>query len=165
MDAKRTVGGQVGEAHHKAKLTEADVLEIRRRRADGELTVSLAAAFGVCNQTITRISRGQAWTHVGGARTLRTCPDGEGVYQRWAHGESMASISKALDYHARGISRLIAAAGGKARRDSEILARYREGVSMGIVAGEFGVCRSSVYAALERALTDERGSTIARMGG
>lgn len=50
-----------GEAHPAAKLTEADVVEIRRSSALG---TELAARFGVSNVSISRIRRRLTWRHV-----------------------------------------------------------------------------------------------------
>jgi len=52
-----------GEQHGHAKLTEADVREIRRRRAEGETYRSLAAAFRVNSQTAWNAVNAD-WRHV-----------------------------------------------------------------------------------------------------
>lgn len=51
-----------GERHYKAKLTEEDVREIRRR--SGESYVSLAAEFGVSSSHISHIVSGYSWAWV-----------------------------------------------------------------------------------------------------
>lgn len=51
--------------NNNAKLTEAQVAEIRIRRARGESLLSLAAAFGVAFQTISKIARGKSWVSPG----------------------------------------------------------------------------------------------------
>lgn len=53
-----------GIAHSRARLTEADVRAIRRRRAGGEPVRLLGAAFGVHHATISRIARGIARSEV-----------------------------------------------------------------------------------------------------
>lgn len=54
-----------GEAHPGARLTEADVRQIRTRYATGtESQVALATAFGVTYQMIHRIVKRKAWTHI-----------------------------------------------------------------------------------------------------
>lgn len=54
-----------GEAHHKSKLGEADVREIRRAYATGGwLHETLAARFGVSKSTVGHIVRHQTWRHV-----------------------------------------------------------------------------------------------------
>jgi hypothetical protein len=50
-----------GERAGMAKLTVAEVVEIRRRRLAGERRKDLAAAFGVSGATVTRIASGQGW--------------------------------------------------------------------------------------------------------
>lgn len=54
-----------GEASGKSKLTEAQVREIRRLRAEEGLTrVELAARFGVSRTPIADILAGRTWRHV-----------------------------------------------------------------------------------------------------
>jgi hypothetical protein len=54
-----------GERHGHAKLTEADVIEMRRLRATGEWTTkALAAKFGVCRPVVSVIINRKAWLHV-----------------------------------------------------------------------------------------------------
>ena len=61
-----------GERHGGAKLTEADVLEIRRLDDEGTATHgALAAQFGVAKGHIGKILRGQIWTHVATLRDGR----------------------------------------------------------------------------------------------
>lgn len=57
-------GIPMGEAHVNAKLTDAKVREIRRRRASGERLASIAADVGVNLWLVCRVGRGRAWTHV-----------------------------------------------------------------------------------------------------
>lgn len=51
-----------GERHGMAKLTEKNVLEIRRRYAAGESQKRLAESFGVNQPHISRIVRRENWT-------------------------------------------------------------------------------------------------------
>lgn len=53
-----------GEAHPCARLTEADVIEIRQRFASGETRTSLAKTFGVSLSTVHDIIRRNIWRHV-----------------------------------------------------------------------------------------------------
>lgn len=53
-----------GEVHPKAKLTEADVVEVRRLSAQGLSHRKLGARFGVSHMTIGAVLRGQSWGHV-----------------------------------------------------------------------------------------------------
>jgi len=62
---------QRGSRHPSTKLTEADVLLIRERRALGARQKDLAAAFGVTDGAIVAIVHGRNWKHVGGPITNR----------------------------------------------------------------------------------------------
>lgn len=53
-----------GEDHYAAKLTDADIKEIRGLLADGIYHKDIAAKFGVNRQQITKIANGQAWRRV-----------------------------------------------------------------------------------------------------
>ena len=54
-----------GSRHGAAKLSEADVREIRRRYAKGSETfAALATAFNVSPQTIGGIVHRRSWAHV-----------------------------------------------------------------------------------------------------
>jgi hypothetical protein len=50
-----------GTAHHQARLTQADVLEIRRRYVEGALQRELATEYGVTRGHISGIVRGRFW--------------------------------------------------------------------------------------------------------
>ena len=54
-----------GSAHHRTRLTEADVLAIRRRRMDGETERSIAATYGLSASAMHEIVTGESWRHVG----------------------------------------------------------------------------------------------------
>jgi len=53
-----------GERNVNAKLTDAAVVEIRRRLAS-ETYTSIARDFGVHRNQISRIASGRTWKHVG----------------------------------------------------------------------------------------------------
>ena len=53
-----------GERHGCSKLTEQDVIEIRRLRASGARRCDLAIRYSVAKQTIYEITHHLAWTHV-----------------------------------------------------------------------------------------------------
>lgn len=57
MKDKAHVGASAGERNGNAKLTSANVREIRRRRREGERTVDLAAEFAVDRHTISGITK------------------------------------------------------------------------------------------------------------
>jgi uncharacterized protein YerC len=53
-----------GENCHKAILTEADVLEVRKLLDAGHIQKEIAAMYGVCRSTIGEIKRGKSWAHM-----------------------------------------------------------------------------------------------------
>lgn len=55
-----------GEKQHCAKLTEFDVVEIRRLRASGLCYRAIAEAFGLHLSTVARVSTFKSWKHVEG---------------------------------------------------------------------------------------------------
>lgn len=55
---------QDGEKNHNAKLRARAVREIRRRRAAGESLTTLAKAFGVSFQTVSKVARGDRWASI-----------------------------------------------------------------------------------------------------
>lgn len=53
-----------GERHSRVKLNDSDVLEIRRRAANGELPWVIANDFPVTRQCISQIVRRKKWKHI-----------------------------------------------------------------------------------------------------
>jgi hypothetical protein len=53
----------LGTRNARAKLTDFDVLEIRRRYAMGETQYALAATFGVTQSNVSRLL-GKGWRHL-----------------------------------------------------------------------------------------------------
>ena len=65
MDDARTRGRTSrGELRYSAKLTEANVRDIRHRVAGGTRRRDLAEEFGVCEQTIDNVVNRKKWQHV-----------------------------------------------------------------------------------------------------
>lgn len=62
---KGRVGERIGSKHHKAKLTEGLILEIRQK-ATGKRGEAgrLAGEFGISGSTMRRILNGELWKHV-----------------------------------------------------------------------------------------------------
>lgn len=56
----------LGENRPESKLTEAQVIEIRTRFANGEEAKKLADEYGICVDNIYHIKSGHVWKHVGG---------------------------------------------------------------------------------------------------
>lgn len=52
-----------GEKNPRSKLTAEDVIEIRKRRASGETLISIARAFGISQNHVSNIARGERWKH------------------------------------------------------------------------------------------------------
>jgi hypothetical protein len=55
---------EVGDRHPNAKLNALRVVEIRRRRSEGQSLAKIAAAFGMNPSTVHDIVRRRTWTHV-----------------------------------------------------------------------------------------------------
>lgn len=60
-DRRNHHGIMRGERHPRAKVTAAQVVEIRRRRAAGERSRALGAEFGLSHRTVNGIFSGEAW--------------------------------------------------------------------------------------------------------
>lgn len=61
----------VGERHHGARLTAAQVQEMRERRANGAIQKLLAADYGISEAYVSEIVNGLAWAEAGGPITGR----------------------------------------------------------------------------------------------
>lgn len=55
---------KVGDRHHMARLTDAKVTEIRRRRAAGEPGSALAKEYGVSHQAVCDLVARRTWAHL-----------------------------------------------------------------------------------------------------
>lgn len=53
-----------GEIHHKAKLQEYQVVDIKKALANGARPIDLGRYYGVTPAMITHIRKGRAWRHV-----------------------------------------------------------------------------------------------------
>jgi len=95
-----------GERHPKAKLSLADVRNIRERNATGESTTALAREFGISNIGVSSVVRGAYWRDAPGP--LRTTLSGQGgqhpraklteagvdeIRQRRAQGEQLRTLA------------------------------------------------------------------------
>jgi len=86
----------------KRKLTEADVVEIRKRAAHGESGLRIAADYPVCFGTVYGIIAGRTWKHTPGPiapinRPLcakLTVKEVQIIRDRLARGESCSVIAK-----------------------------------------------------------------------
>lgn len=64
MDRKGRRGSLKGSAHGNSKLTDEQVIEIRRLRASGSRGIDLARRFGVSPSAIVWITKRKQWTHI-----------------------------------------------------------------------------------------------------
>ena len=65
VEHRRKIGAaQRGASNHKAKVTEDQVREIRRRSALGESYASLGREFGISAPAVRDIATGRRWQHV-----------------------------------------------------------------------------------------------------
>lgn len=62
--AKVAKGHRKGENHPKAKLSEKDVLTIRRRFDNGEWAADITADYPVSKSAILKIGNGRTWKHL-----------------------------------------------------------------------------------------------------
>lgn len=91
-----------GESHHKAKITESVVREIRRAAIAGERHREIAARVGLSQPVVSKIAVGELWGHVDGPVARKSKPrnltvDDVGIIrQRCSDGEAKANI--AADY-------------------------------------------------------------------
>jgi len=68
MAAKGRTGTAPGMASTRARLTDADVREIRRLRSEGMGVVAIGQRFGIHSARVSMIARGLQWKHVDGER-------------------------------------------------------------------------------------------------
>jgi len=61
-----------GESNPQAKLTEADVIAIRRKAKAGVSQVKLQEEYNLSRASVNRIVNGRAWTHVKDEEKLET---------------------------------------------------------------------------------------------
>lgn len=57
-------GRMPGSSNPKAKLTEADVIQIRQLKSAGRSQASLAREYGLRESTLSQICQRKTWTHV-----------------------------------------------------------------------------------------------------
>lgn len=66
-DMKRKGRSPAGMASPNSKLTDADVMEIRRRYAAGDRTEDIGATFGIKARNVSWVATGKSWSHLPGA--------------------------------------------------------------------------------------------------
>jgi len=60
-----------GSKHHRATITESDVVEIRRLYSEGETVSALTKTYGMSRGNMQRLLRGKNWKHVPGVPEIR----------------------------------------------------------------------------------------------
>lgn len=120
MDDMKAKGHSTqGERSAFAKLTTADVLEIRRRYLAGEPVVAIAKPFGIQPRHISWVATGKAWGHVPGSvparrprRVYMTPNDVTVAKQLSANGMSKEEIGRRLGVSADAVRRRLQSTGG-----------------------------------------------------
>lgn len=114
-----------GERHGMAKLTQEQVLDIRRRAAAGETQQSIADRHGISFQNVSLVALGKTWSYPGAA----PLPEGQ-------------------DRRRRGAANPRAKLSGADVR--EIRRRYANGETQKSLAVAFGVSQSNVSVVVRR---------------
>ncbi len=128
----RARGSAVGEQSGVSVLTEADVMELRRRYATGTASLrELGKEFGVTGETVRGAVTGRHWSHLPGALPVGLFP--QGVRPGFV-------VPPSLD----------------PETDAVVAKRYREGASMGQLADDLHVTVAVIYASLGRSGTERR---------
>ncbi len=55
---------QTGSLNHNSKISEEDVLEIRRRYSSGETQIQIALEFGISRPCVSIVVNRKTWTHL-----------------------------------------------------------------------------------------------------
>lgn len=86
-----------GETHPMSELTEAQVIDIRKRLEAGERHVDIAPDYGVHRSLISHIAHGRIWDHLGGPiATKKRCKlsteQATEIIRRHRNGERQADL-------------------------------------------------------------------------
>ncbi len=115
-----------GERNGTSKLSEGDVVAMRRDRSEGATLSDLARRFGVTESNASSICRGKTWTHAGGP----------------------VSTSRSMVNRARG------GRTGSAKLSETAVRRIRERASRGVtykaIASEYGVAAWTISNVVRR---------------
>lgn len=108
-----------GSDHGEAKLTEAEVYDIRQRAADDERYADIAAEYGIAAGYVTMIVAGKVWKHVPlvprkQPRTFSyptpkklTADDVRAIRRRAAAGESRGDLAAAYGINRSNIRGIV----------------------------------------------------------
>ena len=152
-DAVRKGRIHLGAASKSAKLSQAQVDEIRRLYVSDTRVAEIAAQFGVCKGTIYAIGRGDRWAGYAQQRPKLSHDQVVEIRHRAAAGETQTALAVEFGVHQGSISRIVS----KLRRGSwltklqatEIKQRYAAGgVSARGLAADYDVAADTVRAVL-----------------
>lgn len=74
-DMRHKLRHTFGEHHHQARLTEGQVMEIRKLAFDGQHDdKAIGEMFGICSSKITAIVNGRRWAHLPLLGRIFHCP-------------------------------------------------------------------------------------------
>lgn len=101
-----------GEQHSSAKLTDAEVLEIRERAVAGETVASIAGRFNVRPRTVGAIVQGAIWKHLPNPvpnrrSTKLTVQSVVEIRDRYAQGESPSELGREFGVDRGQIHRIV----------------------------------------------------------
>lgn len=166
-----------GEWNPCSKLTDAQVIEIRERRAAGETLRALAEEFGCSEGNIMDIVRGLSWKHIGGPISpkktmaeykakLDTSQIRE-LCRRYAAGESPSRLAEEFGVSHPHVHSLLRRNRIERRRVGQpakltpaqrrkIRKMYKPGkISMRAVAEQLGISEGLVFQAIHRQYLDD----------
>lgn len=111
-DMKRKGRSPAGTASPNSKLTDADVMEIRRRYEAGERTEDIATRFNIKARNVSWVATGKAWSHLPGAvaprrpkRRILTAADICSIREMRASGVRATAIAAAFGIHESAVRR------------------------------------------------------------
>lgn len=71
VQAARMLPKRIGEKHHAAKCTDADVARMREMKRGGQTYAQISTAFSIPLATVQNIVVGVTWKHIPGAVPLK----------------------------------------------------------------------------------------------
>lgn len=64
LDKEKKGRSPHGKNHHKAKINDNDVIEIRKLYQNGMFQIDIGKKYGLCQTSISRILSGKGWKHL-----------------------------------------------------------------------------------------------------
>lgn len=174
--ARKRFKPSLGEWNPFAKLTDAQVIQIRERRASGETLSSIAKEFGCSEGNIMDIARGLSWKHVGGPivargeidgkRTLTAQDEGE-ICKLYAAGRAPWTLAERFGVSHSAIHAVLRRRGESRRRVGQpskttpelrkkIRRMYKPGVtSMQTIADQLGLAHGLIFRVIRHQYLDD----------